>query len=153
MNANCARFEKAVMLMVLDNTWKDHLANMDFLRQGIHLRGYAQKNPKQEYKRESYEMFSEMLLNVRQEVIRLLFRLQIKPTEDVNSITQKTGTARAKDELHPYGVGVSPGKQCAAATAAGGEDLRAGRSQDRTQRTLSLRFGARSTNSVVAGAA
>lgn len=81
--------EKAVMLMVLDNTWKDHLANMDFLRQGIHLRGYAQKNPKQEYKRESYEMFSEMLQNVRQEVIRLLFRLQIKPTEDVNSITQK----------------------------------------------------------------
>ncbi len=81
--------EKAVMLMVLDNAWKDHLANMDFLRQGIHLRGYAQKNPKQEYKREAFEMFYEMLHNVRQEIIRLLFRLEIKPTEDVSRIAQR----------------------------------------------------------------
>ncbi len=81
--------EKAVMLMVLDNIWKDHLSNMDFLRQGIHLRGYAQKNPKQEYKRESYEMFSAMLASVRQEIIRLLFRLEVKPTEDVDRITRR----------------------------------------------------------------
>ncbi len=81
--------EKAVMLMVLDNTWKDHLSNMDFLRQGIHLRGYAQKNPKQEYKREAYEMFSVMLFNVRQEIVRLLYRLEIKPSQDVEQISRR----------------------------------------------------------------
>ena len=52
------QIEKAVMLQTLDTLWKDHLAAMDYLRQGIHLRGYAQKNPKQEYKREAFEMFS-----------------------------------------------------------------------------------------------
>ena len=88
--------EKAVMLMVLDNTWKDHLSNMDFLRQGIHLRGYAQKNPKQEYKRESFEMFSAMLANVRQEIIRLLFRLEVKPTEDVDLIARREAQVAPK---------------------------------------------------------
>src|SRR5690606_10462650 len=63
------QFEKAVMLQVLDNHWKEHLAAMDYLRQGIHLRGYAQKNPKQEFKREAFEMFSEMLENLKREVI------------------------------------------------------------------------------------
>lgn len=88
--------EKAVMLMVLDNIWKDHLSNMDFLRQGIHLRGYAQKNPKQEYKRESYEMFSAMLASVRQEIIRLLFRLEVKPTEDVARIARREAQPTTK---------------------------------------------------------
>ncbi len=81
--------EKAVMLMVLDNSWKEHLANMDFLRQGIHLRGYAQKNPKQEYKREAFEMFGAMMQNVAHEVIRLLFRLEVRPTEDVQQIARR----------------------------------------------------------------
>ncbi len=75
--------EKTMMLFVLDKAWKEHLANMDFLRQGIHLRGYAQKNPKQEYKREAFEMFGEMMLNVSYEVIRLLYRIDIKPSEDI----------------------------------------------------------------------
>ena len=88
--------EKSVMLMVLDNAWKDHLANMDFLRQGIHLRGYAQKNPKQEYKREAFEMFSTMLENVRHEIVRLLFRLQIKPTDDVRRIASREANPPAK---------------------------------------------------------
>ena len=88
--------EKALMLMVLDNSWKEHLANMDFLRQGIHLRGYAQKNPKQEYKREAYEMFSTMMQNVAHEVIRLLFRLEIKPSEDVERIAQRESPATQK---------------------------------------------------------
>ena len=73
--------EKAVMLQVLDQQWKDHLAAMDYLRQGIHLRGYAQKNPKQEYKREAFELFSSMLAQVKQEVVVLLARLQIQPAE------------------------------------------------------------------------
>jgi len=75
--------EKAVMLQVLDQQWKDHLAAMDYLRQGIHLRGYAQKNPKQEYKREAFELFSDMLARIKQEAITLLARVQLQPSEAV----------------------------------------------------------------------
>ncbi|MGB4333414.1 MAG: preprotein translocase subunit SecA [Chromatiaceae bacterium] len=69
--------EKAVMIQTLDTQWKDHLAAMDYLRQGIHLRGYAQKNPKQEYKREAFEMFSAMLDSIKSEVVGTLSRLQL----------------------------------------------------------------------------
>jgi preprotein translocase subunit SecA len=79
-------FEKALMLNVLDQHWKDHLASMDYLRQGIGLRGYAQKQPMQEYKRESYEMFTELLGNIKQEVIRILARVQVKAEEDVEAV-------------------------------------------------------------------
>ena len=74
--------EKAVMLQVLDVIWKEHLAAMDFLRQGIHLRGYAQKNPKQEYKRESFDMFRALLERFKTEVTRLLARGEIRPGEE-----------------------------------------------------------------------
>ncbi|MCH7508047.1 MAG: preprotein translocase subunit SecA [Proteobacteria bacterium] len=79
-------FEKALMLNVLDQHWKDHLASMDYLRQGIGLRGYAQKQPMQEYKRESYEMFTELLHNIKQEVIRILARVQVRAEEDVEAV-------------------------------------------------------------------
>ena len=69
--------EKDVMLSVLDSNWKDHLAAMDYLRQGIGLRGYAQKNPKQEYKREAFEMFSDMLDSIKRDVIIILARLDV----------------------------------------------------------------------------
>ena len=72
------RIEKEVMLYTLDTHWKEHLAAMDCLRQGIHLRGYAQKNPKQEYKREAFEMFSHMLGAIKQEVIEILSKLQLQ---------------------------------------------------------------------------
>ena len=78
--------EKQIMLQVLDNQWKDHLATMDHLRQGIHLRGYAQKNPKQEYKRESFELFSDMLDRIKQEVIAIISRVQIRGEEDVEAM-------------------------------------------------------------------
>jgi preprotein translocase subunit SecA len=71
-------FEKSVLLQVLDSHWKEHLAAMDYLRQGIHLRGYAQRNPKQEYKREAFEMFSAMLERIQQEVISFLSRVQFQ---------------------------------------------------------------------------
>ena len=71
-------FEKSVMLQVLDNSWKEHLAAMDYLRQGIHFRGYAQKDPKQEYKREAFDMFTDLLETVKFEVVGLLFKI---PTE------------------------------------------------------------------------
>ncbi len=79
--------EKAVMLQTLDTQWKDHLAGMDYLRQGIHLRGYAQKNPKQEYKREAFEMFSAMLDSIKSDVVGTLSRLQLA-TEGAGAIPQ-----------------------------------------------------------------
>jgi preprotein translocase subunit SecA len=72
------QIEKTIMLQTLDTHWKDHLAQMDYLRQGIHLRGYAQKNPKQEYKREAFEMFSTMLASIKQDIVFTLMRLQIQ---------------------------------------------------------------------------
>jgi preprotein translocase subunit SecA len=82
-------FEKAVMLQVLDSNWKDHLATMDHLRQGIHLRGYAQKNPKQEYKREAFELFSAMLERIKQEVVTILSRVQVRAEEDVQAVEEQ----------------------------------------------------------------
>ena len=70
-------FEKSIMLQVLDSHWKEHLAAMDYLRQSIHLRGYAQKNPKHEYKREAFEMFSQMLERIKHEVISVISKVQI----------------------------------------------------------------------------
>ncbi|MHB8472990.1 MAG: preprotein translocase subunit SecA [Gammaproteobacteria bacterium] len=85
-------FEKAVMLQVLDAQWKDHLAAMDYLRQGIHLRGYAQKNPKQEYKREAFDMFSQMLDRIKREVVSVLARVQVKAEQDVEAVEQQRRT-------------------------------------------------------------
>ena len=76
-------FEKAVMLQTLDGHWKEHLAAMDYLRQGIHLRGYAQKNPKQEYKREAFQMFSSMLDSIKREVIGILSKVQVQYPEQM----------------------------------------------------------------------
>ncbi|RZA12478.1 MAG: preprotein translocase subunit SecA, partial [Lysobacteraceae bacterium] len=75
--------EKHVMLNVLDQNWKEHLARMDYLRQGIHLRGYAQKQPKQEYKKEAFELFSELLEKVKREVISLLARIRVRDEGEV----------------------------------------------------------------------
>lgn len=78
--------EKHVMLTVLDQSWKEHLARMDYLRQGIYLRGYAQKQPKQEYKKEAFELFSDMLENVKREVVTLLSRVRVRSDEEVAAL-------------------------------------------------------------------
>ncbi|WP_417472389.1 preprotein translocase subunit SecA [Luteimonas mephitis] len=78
--------EKHIMLNVVDQNWKEHLARMDYLRQGIHLRSYAQKQPKQEYKREAFELFSEMLSKVKREVVSLLARVHIRTEEEVAAL-------------------------------------------------------------------
>ena len=83
------QFEKAVMLQNLDSHWKEHLAAMDHLRQGIHLRGYAQKNPKQEYKRESFALFSQMLEALKVEVITTLARVKVQAEEDVQKVEEQ----------------------------------------------------------------
>ncbi|MFQ3172571.1 MAG: preprotein translocase subunit SecA [Oleispira sp.] len=82
-------FEKQVMLQIVDNLWKEHLATMDHLRQGIHLRGYAQKNPKQEYKREAFEMFQELLENMKRESIRILSHVKVRQEEEVREMEEQ----------------------------------------------------------------
>ena len=81
--------EKHFLLRVLDTQWRDHLANMDYLRQGIHLRGYAQKQPKQEYKREAFELFSQMLDRVKQETVTILARVRLQGEDEVARMEQQ----------------------------------------------------------------
>ena len=81
--------EKAVMLQVLDQQWREHLATMDQLRQGINLRSYAQKNPKQEYKRESFQLFIELLDRMKREVITMLSRVQVRSEEEVEALEEQ----------------------------------------------------------------
>ena len=108
-------FEKAVMLKVLDEQWKEHLFNMDHLRQGIHLRGYAQKNPKQEYKREAFEMFSLILENVKFEVVSILARFHI-PTEQ--EIAEMEARQRRQSMKFIHAEAESPAAEADAAKAA-----------------------------------
>jgi preprotein translocase subunit SecA len=82
--------EKGIMLRQLDSHWKEHIAALDYLRQGIHLRGYAQRNPKQEYKREAFEMFSALLDRVKRDTIGILSKIQIRRPEDVAAVEPAT---------------------------------------------------------------
>jgi preprotein translocase subunit SecA len=85
------------MLQVLDNSWKEHLASMDSLRQGIHFRGYAQKDPKQEYKREAFDMFTSLLDHIKYEVVGILAKVQVAQEEDADAIDQQR---QAPQEMH-----------------------------------------------------
>jgi preprotein translocase subunit SecA len=84
-----SQFEKSVILQTLDNHWREHLASMDQLRQGIHLRGYAQKDPKQEYKKEAFSLFTMMLDNLKYDVIKLLPSVEIQTEEDANAVEEQ----------------------------------------------------------------
>jgi len=98
-------FEKAVMLQIVDHQWKEHLQAMDHLRQGIHLRGYAQKNPKQEYKRESFEMFSAMLDRIKHDALGIMTRVQVKTEEDVEAVeAQRRQTSEMEFKHAPSGT-------------------------------------------------
>ena len=83
-------YERAVMLQSLDTHWREHLAALDHLRQGIHLRGYAQKNPKQEYKREAFDLFTTMLEEIKAEVTRILMTVQIRSEQQVEEVAEAT---------------------------------------------------------------
>ncbi|MDR5905458.1 preprotein translocase subunit SecA [Franzmannia qiaohouensis] len=83
------RFEKQVMLQVLDSRWKEHLQAMDHLRRGIHLRGYAQKNPKQEYKRESFTLFQDLLINIKSDITRILSHVKVRRPDEVEELERK----------------------------------------------------------------
>ncbi|MEM6580341.1 MAG: preprotein translocase subunit SecA [Pseudomonadota bacterium] len=103
--------EKQIMLQVLDTLWKEHLSTMDHLRQGIHLRAYAQKNPKQEYKRESFALFEELLSNLKLEVVKFLSHVQIQRQDEAQQIEQQRREAAEREKLafqHAQASGMAP---------------------------------------------
>ncbi|HEY0660882.1 MAG TPA: preprotein translocase subunit SecA [Lysobacter sp.] len=114
--------EKHIMLNVLDQNWKEHLARMDYLRQGIHLRGYAQKQPKQEYKKEAFELFSDMLDKVKREVVTLLARVRIRSEQEIAELeaqerAQAEAQARQMQFQHPDMGGFGADEEAAQAQA------------------------------------
>jgi len=125
-------FEKALMLNVLDQKWKDHLASMDYLRQGIGLRGYAQKQPMQEYKRESYEMFTELLDNIKHEVVRILARVQVQAEEDVEAVEARRRSESQMEYRHDE-AGAAAGDQPRGAEGSHETFVREGRKVGRNE--------------------
>jgi preprotein translocase subunit SecA len=110
------RFEKDVMLQILDHHWKEHLAAMDYLRQGIGLRGYAQKDPKQEYKREAFQMFQDMLARMEHDVIGVLAKFEVRTEDELAAMEAQTFKPQkmqfkheeAQSALAPEGGGGGP---------------------------------------------
>ena len=96
---NVTQLEKQVMLQILDVHWKDHLAEMDHLRQSVGLRAYAQKNPKNEYKREAYEMFESMLNAINTEAVKILFRLELATEEELKELEERAVEAQKNKEM------------------------------------------------------
>ncbi len=111
---NIRQLEKQIMLQVLDTLWKEHLATMDQLRQGIHLRAYANKNPKQEYKRESFALFETLLDRLKYEVIRFLSHVQVQRQDEAQEIERRRREAAAKQQMafeHAQASGVPQGEE------------------------------------------
>jgi preprotein translocase subunit SecA len=134
------QLEKHLMLNVLDQSWKDHLARMDYLRQGIHLRGYAQKQPKQEYKRESFELFEELLEKVKREVTQLLARVRIRSEEEVQQLEAEERArmqmqAGAMQFQHPDMGGYGADEEAADVTGALGLGMGVGAASAASFRT------------------
>ncbi len=92
-----AGFERSVMLQSIDSHWREHLAALDHLRQGIHLRGYAQKNPKQEYKREAFELFGQMLDMIKNEVVRIIVTVRIQSREEIEAAEQQLAQSQVEN--------------------------------------------------------
>src|SRR5690606_19688889 len=113
--------EKQLMLQILDNLWKEHLAAMDQLRQGIFLRGYAGKNPKQEYKREAFALFQELLNNLQHEVVRFLSHVQVRTTDEIDAIERQRAAEQAKEKLQLQHADASAMQPDAAAEGEEGE--------------------------------
>ena len=121
-------FEKALMLRVLDNLWREHLSNMDYLRQGIHLRGYAQVDPRREYKRDAFEMFASMLDRLKYEVTTTIAKVQVRTEQDVAAMEEQRRRVRAMQFQHaeaPSATAEVPVERQAApaATAATGQPV------------------------------
>jgi len=95
-------FERNLMLQMVDQHWREHLAALDHLRQGIHLRGYAQKNPKQEYKREAFELFSDMLDRIKQDVVKYVLTVQVRSQQDVQAVEEAPAASNVRYQHADY---------------------------------------------------
>ena len=129
-------FEKQVMLQVLDTLWKEHLQTMDHLRQGIHLRGYAQKNPKQEYKRESFHLFQELLDNIKRDVIRIICHVQVQQPEEIEAMEQlrrEQAESQQMDFTHDQSSAMSDDSDAEAVDEQGETFVREGRKVGRNE--------------------
>ncbi|WP_417687596.1 preprotein translocase subunit SecA [Pseudidiomarina sp.] len=132
------QFEKAIMLQSLDRHWKEHLAEMDHLRQGINLRSHAQKNPKQEYKREAFELFADMLEALKLDVVTILSKVRVRAEEDVEAVEQKRREQAERlaqrqqfqhESASTSGAGEAAASGPAGATAAATAGARVGRNE------------------------
>jgi len=124
-------FEKQVMLQVIDSRWKEHLATMDMLRQGIHLRGYAQKNPKQEYKRESFDLFQHLLFSIKEDVIRILSNVQVRSPAEVEEEerTKREQAQAAMQYRHEQALAQTGAQQQAQAASTSVPPSKVGRNE------------------------
>ena len=141
--ANFTQFERMVLLQSIDTHWRDHLSALDYLRQGIHLRGYAQKQPKQEYKREAFELFGQLLDSVKNDVTKVLMTVQIQSAEQIDEAAQQmearaeaisnvtysapTETGEVETTLDAQTVGLAKSATAAAAAGAASAMARVGR--------------------------
>lgn len=117
-----AGFERSVMLQSIDSHWREHLAALDHLRQGIHLRGYAQKNPKQEYKREAFELFGQMLDLIKNEVVRIIVTVRIQSREEIEAAEQQLAQSQVENVHYQHAdfdANASPEEMLAPAPVAG----------------------------------
>ena len=108
---NFMQFMRAVLLQTLDSTWRDHLAALDYLRQGIHLRGYAQKQPKQEYKREAFELFRQLIDQVKNQVTRVMMQVQIRSAEQLDEATEQLEQSNERMSHVTYSGAEEPSAQ------------------------------------------
>ena len=122
------QFERSLMLQTLDHHWREHLSSLDHLRQGIHLRGYAQKNPKQEYKREAFELFSDMLDRIKHDVVKVVLTVQVRAQEDVQAAVQEAPPVNVKYQHADYdeALGSAGGENGDTAVAVAPPFVRAG---------------------------
>jgi preprotein translocase subunit SecA len=111
-------FERSLMLQTIDKHWREHLASLDYLRQGIHLRSFAQKNPKQEYKREAFELFSDMLDRVKHEVVQYVLTIRIQQREDVQPVEEPPPVSNLRYQHADYNEAQTAVAEAPAAVAA-----------------------------------
>ena len=122
LGADVHKLERHIMLQVLDTLWKEHLSAMDALGQGIHLRAYAARNPKQEYKREAFKLFEELLENVKYEVVRFLSKVQVRSEDEVEALERQQREAQEREAqgaryVHAEAPELVPGEEPAGETA------------------------------------
>ena len=120
------KFERDLMLQTLDQHWREHLGSLDHLRQGIHLRGYAQKNPKQEYKREAFELFSDMLDHIKQDVVKMVLKVQVRSQQDVRAVEEAPAVSNVRYQHAGYEEALAAAATDAPAAVAAPPFARAG---------------------------